>query len=104
MIMATRFVKMSDVLAHLRVTPEFLRALEAEELIQCKRTSEGETVLSVEDVERVRLAVVLTSELEVNLPGVEVILHMRDSMAAMYRQFGEILEALVEEMRRQVPR
>jgi MerR family transcriptional regulator/heat shock protein HspR len=57
-----------------------------------------------EDVERVRLALLLTSELDVNLPGVEVIMHMRESMLAMQRQFTEILDTLVAEIRRQQQR
>ena len=51
-----------------------------------------------------RLVMMLTSELDVNLPGVEVIMHMRDSMLAMQHQFAEILDALVDEMRRRLPR
>jgi hypothetical protein len=34
------------------------------------------------------------------MPGAEIILRMRESMLAMQRQFGEILDALVEETRR----
>jgi hypothetical protein len=40
----------------------------------------------------------------VNLPGVEVIMHMRESMLAMQRQFSDVLDALVEEMRRHLGR
>ena len=99
-----RYVKVSDVLVQFHTDSEFLRALEAEDLIHPKRTSEGELVISSEDVDCVRVALMLTGELDVNLPGVEVIMHMRESMLAMHRQFAEILEALVEEMRRQLRR
>jgi MerR family transcriptional regulator/heat shock protein HspR len=90
--------------AELHVDADYLRALEAEDLIHLKSSSEGDPVISSEDVERVRLARLLTGELDVNLPGVEVIMHMRDSMLAMQRQFSEILDALVDEMRRQMRR
>ena len=99
-----RYVKLTEVVAHLQVSNEFLNALEDENLIHLKRSSEGEVLMSTEDVERVRLALVLTSELDVNLAGVEVIMHMRESMLAMHRQFAEVLDALVAAMRRQPQR
>ncbi len=99
-----RYVKVADVLAQFHTDPEFLRALEAEDLIHPKRTSEGELVISSEDVDCVRVALMLTAELEVYLAGVEVIMHMRESMLAMQRQFSDILDALVEEVRQQLRR
>jgi len=99
-----RYVKVSDVLSELHIDADFLHALEAEDLICPKRTLEGDLVVSSEDVNRIRLALLLTGELDVNLPGVEVIMHMRESMLAMQRQFSEVLDALVEEMRRQLGR
>jgi MerR family transcriptional regulator/heat shock protein HspR len=99
-----RYVKVSDLLSELHIDADFLQALEAEGLIRPKRTLEGDLVVSSEDVDRVRLALLLTGELEVNLPGVEVIMHMRESMLAMQRQFSEVLDALVEEMRRHLGR
>jgi MerR family transcriptional regulator/heat shock protein HspR len=97
-------LKVSEIVVQLHIDTEFLHALADENLIQLKETSEGDVVISSEDAERVRVALLLTGELDVNLPGVEVIMHMRDSMLAMQRQFSEILDALVEEMRRHLPR
>ena len=99
-----RYVKITEVVSELHVDTDFLRTLESEDLIHLKPTLEGDLVISAEDVERVRLVVLLTGELDVNLPGVEVIMHMRDSMLAMQQQFSEVLDALVEEMRRRVRR
>jgi MerR family transcriptional regulator/heat shock protein HspR len=99
-----RYLKVAEVTAELHVDTDFLRRLESEELIHLKPTLEGDLVISAEDVERVRLVVLLTGELDVNFAGVEVIMHMRDSMLAMQRQFSEILDAVVEEMRRHVRR
>lgn len=99
-----RYLKVSEVLTQLHVDAEFLRALEAEGLIHLKRTSEGDMVVSSDDAERVRVAFLLTDELEVNLPGVEVIMHMRDAMLAMQHQVSDILDALVDELRRQLRR
>ena len=97
------YLKISEVEKELHVDPQFLHALAAEELIHLEETGEGDFLMSSEDVERLRLVLLLTAELDVNLPGVEVIMHMRDSMLAMQRQFSEILDALVEEMRRKLP-
>lgn len=97
-----RYLRIEEVLAELQVDRTFLEQLEGEGLIHPKRTLEGETVLSWEEVERVRLARVLVYELEVNLPGVEVVVHMREEMLAMREQFAEILERLVAELRRQL--
>jgi len=99
-----RYLKVSEVLSELHVDAAFLEALEAEGLIHVKRTLEDEPVLSLDDAERARVAVLLTGEMEVNLAGVEVIINMRESMLAMQRQFNDILDALVEEMRRHLPR
>ena len=94
-----RYVKISEVVSLLHVAPDFVEQLEAEELIHVKRSSEGEPVLSSDDVERVRVAQLLVSELELNWAGVEVVMHMRESMLAAHRQFHEILDAVVSELR-----
>jgi MerR family transcriptional regulator/heat shock protein HspR len=99
-----RYVKVSEVVARLHLAPDALGTLEAEGLIHVKYSSEGEALLSADDEERVRLAHLLTTELDVNLAGVEVIVHMRESMLAMQRQFADILDALVAELRRQAKR
>jgi hypothetical protein len=87
-------------MARLDTDIDFLRLLESEEIIHLQRTPEGDVVMSDADAERVRIVVLLTTDLEVNMPGAEIILRMRESMLAMQRQFGEILDALVEETRR----
>ncbi|MBI3781790.1 MAG: hypothetical protein HY270_00140 [Deltaproteobacteria bacterium] len=94
-----RYVKMSEVVATLHIDAEFVRQLEEEDLVHIKQSSEGEPVLSSDDFDRVRLARLLISELDVNLPGVEVVMHMRDSMLAAQRQFHEILDAVIAELR-----
>ncbi len=99
-----RYLKVAEVVAQLHVETEFLDALEREGLIHIKRTLDDEPVMSSEDAERVRVALLLIGEMDINLPGVEVIINMRESMLAMQRQFSDLLDALVEEMRRHVQR
>lgn len=102
--MTARYVKVAELEAELHIDEAFLRSLAAEDLIHLKQTTDGEWVVSTADAERVRVVVLLTDELDVNLPGVEVIMHMRDSMLAMQEQFTEILDALVAEVRRHMQR
>jgi MerR family transcriptional regulator/heat shock protein HspR len=51
-------------------------------------------VFSQKEREKLRLALLLMEEMEVNLPGVEIILRMRQTMDEMRKQFDDILEDL----------
>jgi hypothetical protein len=95
-----KYLRLSEVAQQYGIGTSDLEALAREELIEIKRTLDEEPVLSCEDVEKARFALLLMKELEVNLPGAEVIVHMREEMMAMQRQFGKILETLIEEIRR----
>src|SRR5207237_7188009 len=80
--MPTKYVPLPEAAARLGCSPEFIERLEHEGLIDLKRTLDDVVVISADGVERVRFIALLTEELEVNLPGAEVILHMRDDMIA----------------------
>jgi len=97
--MTRRDLKLAEAMELLGVDQEMLRMLEAEDVIHLKRTLDQEVLISAEDVDRIRVVRVLIEELEVNLAGAEVILHMREDMLAMRHQFDEILAALVKELR-----
>lgn len=99
-----KYYRKREVLTAIGIAEAELELLEREHLIEVKRTLENEPVISADDVEKARFVSFLTRELEVNLPGAEVILHMREDMIAMRRQFGKVLEALVEELRRNLHR
>jgi len=78
----------------------FLAELEAEDLIHTIEVETcGERVFPLDQVERLRIISNLVRDLEVNLPGVEVILAMRENMILMQRQFDKIMEALVTELK-----
>ena len=94
-----RYLRLQEALHDLGIDADELERYEREHLITIKRTLEDEAVISAEDVERARVVALLVRELEVNLPGAEVIVHMRDEMIAMRRQFTEILEELTAELR-----
>src|SRR5688572_13491412 len=94
-----RYLRLEEALRELGIEAGELEVYEREHLITIKRTVENEPVISADDLERARVVALLLRDLDVNLPGVEVIVHMRDEMIAMRRQFAEILEELTAELR-----
>jgi MerR family transcriptional regulator/heat shock protein HspR len=98
--MSLKYLPLAEAAAHAGLAPAFLEMLAREEMIALKRTLDDVLVISEAELERARLIAFLTQDLEVNLPGAEVILHMREDMIAMRRQFEEILADLVDELKR----
>ena len=99
--MAVEFWTIEEVKARFRVSDDFIAELEAEEIVVCVQHPERKVrALSVYDTEKVRLASILVNEMGVNLPGVEVILHMRSNMLRMRAQVDTILEHVAQEMRK----
>ena len=88
----------SAVAEQYQVHPQTLRLYEREGLLKPSR-SEGNTRLYTdEDLERLEVILQLTRELGVNLAGVEIILNMREKMAAMQKQIEEFIESLNREV------
>jgi MerR family transcriptional regulator/heat shock protein HspR len=88
----------SAVAEQYQVHPQTLRLYEREGLLKPSR-SEGNTRLYTdEDLERLEVILELTRELGVNLAGVEIILNMRERMAAMQKQIEEFVATLNREM------
>ena len=80
----------SAVAEQYQIHPQTLRLYEREGLLAPSR-SEGNTRLYTdEDLERLEVILKLTRELGVNLAGVEIILNMREKMAAMQRQIEDL--------------
>lgn len=78
----------------------FLETLEAEELVTAIEVeSYEEKVYPPDQLERMRIIHTLMHELDVNLPGVEVVLTMRENMILMERQFQQIISTLVQELK-----
>src|SRR5881628_906912 len=75
--------------------PQTLRIYEAKGLVRPGRTPGGTRLYSERDVERLRLIQRLTTELGLNLAGVERVLHMEDELLRMRRR----LERMENEMR-----
>jgi MerR family transcriptional regulator/heat shock protein HspR len=102
--MTARYLRLADVCVQLAIDEAFLSEICAEGLVEVKRTVDEDAVISADDAERLRVITVLTREMDVNLAGAEVILHMREDLCAMQRQFDDILHALVDELRRRMGR
>ena len=97
--MTVQYLHIADVCVQLAIDDAFVHSVCAEGLVEVVG---GE--ISAADAERLRLITVLMREMEVNLAGVEVILHMRDDLCAMQQQFDEILHGLVAELRHRLAR
>src|SRR5579863_7571891 len=88
----------SAVAEQYQIHPQTLRLYEREGLLAPSR-SEGNTRLYTDDdLERLEVILKLTRELGVNLAGVEIILNMREKMAAMQQQIEEFVATLNQEL------
>ena len=70
--------------------PQTLRIYESKGLLRPKRTPGGTRLYSDADVERLRLIQQLTTELGLNLAGVERVLHLEDQLQRMHRRLERI--------------
>ena len=78
--------------------PQTLRIYEQKGLVRPTRTAGNTRLYSETDIERLRLIQRLTTELGLNLAGVERVLHLEDELQRMRRRLerleGEMREAL----------
>ncbi len=97
--MSKEFWTITEVIEIFQVDEGFLAELEEEEIIcpVCREDPPAKLFSSAE-LEKLRLAKMLIEEMDVNLPGVDIILRMRQSMFEMRRQFDSILEDLAKHL------
>jgi MerR family transcriptional regulator/heat shock protein HspR len=79
--------------------PQTLRIYESKGLLRPKRTPGGTRLYSDGDVERLRLIQQLTTELGLNLAGVERVLHLEDQLQRMHRRLERIERDMHETIR-----
>jgi MerR family transcriptional regulator, heat shock protein HspR len=78
--------------------PQTLRMYETKGLVRPQRTPGGTRLYSEADIERLRIVQRLTSELGLNLAGVELVLRLEDELRKAHAQ----VERLQEQLRREV--
>ena len=78
--------------------PQTLRLYEAKGLVRPSRTPGGTRLYSDADVERLRLVNRLTTEVGLNLAGVEHVLRLQDEVVRMRRQ----MDRMEREMRQAI--
>jgi MerR family transcriptional regulator/heat shock protein HspR len=87
--------------------PQTLRIYENKGLIRPKRTGGNTRLYSEADLERLRLIQQLTTELGLNLAGVEQVLRLQDEVVRMRRQLDRMereMRAAISEVHRQYRR
>jgi MerR family transcriptional regulator/heat shock protein HspR len=89
---------MGEAVRLLGVDQEFIEILVREEIVEVRRTGEkGDEVLTMGEIDKIRVARILMEELDVNVAGIEVILSMRQNTIEMRKQFDQILMCLADE-------
>jgi MerR family transcriptional regulator, heat shock protein HspR len=87
--------------------PQTLRIYEQKGLVQPKRTAGNTRLYSDQDVERLRLIQRLTSEIGLNLAGVERVLLLEDELQRMRRRLDRMereMRQAIEEVHKQYRR
>jgi MerR family transcriptional regulator/heat shock protein HspR len=104
----TRGVYMISVAAELAgMHPQTLRIYETRGLIRPKRSSGNTRLYSQEDVDRLRRIQELTSELGMNLAGVEKVFELEQEMQRMHERMVRIqreADRMEREMREEIER
>ncbi len=93
----------SAVAEQYQIHPQTLRLYEREGLLKPSRSDGNTRLYTQEDLERLEVILKLTRDFGVNLAGVEIILNMREKMAAMQRQIEEFVKTLNEELAMRAP-
>jgi MerR family transcriptional regulator/heat shock protein HspR len=78
--------------------PQTLRIYEQKGLVQPRRTPGNTRLYSERDLERLRLIQGLTTELGLNLAGVEAVLALRDEVERLHRRVAGLERRLQEEV------
>jgi MerR family transcriptional regulator, heat shock protein HspR len=99
--MTDRPIYMISVAAELvGVHPQTLRQYEDKGLVRPKRTPGGTRLYSEADVERLRIIQRLTTEVGLNLAGVELVLRLEDELRKAHAQIDRMQMQLREEVQR----
>jgi MerR family transcriptional regulator, heat shock protein HspR len=99
--MSERPIYMISVAADLvGMHPQTLRMYEQKGLVRPKRTPGGTRLYSEADVDRLRIIQRLTSEVGLNLAGVELVLRLEDELRKAHRQIERLQQQVREEVQK----
>ncbi|HEY2370988.1 MAG TPA: helix-turn-helix transcriptional regulator [Gaiellaceae bacterium] len=99
--MSDRPIYMISVAAELvGMHPQTLRLYENKGLVRPQRTPGGTRLYSDADVERLRIVQRLTTELGLNLAGVELVLRLEDELRKAHAQVERLQQQLRDEVQR----
>ena len=97
--MESRGIYMISVAAELvGMHPQTLRVYEQKGLVRPKRTAGNTRLYSEKDLERLRLIQRLTTELGLNLAGVELVLRLEDELRKAHARIERLQRELREEV------
>ncbi|HTO68282.1 MAG TPA: chaperone modulator CbpM [Myxococcota bacterium] len=85
------FYTRKQVIELLEIDEGFLVSLEREEIVTRDAPSESAAEFSELMLERARVAQNLVRDLDVNLPGVAVIVRLREEMTGLLRRLEELM-------------
>lgn len=97
--MARKYLRMTEVMEICGVGEEFVLHLEEENVIYSVNRQRRK-LYPLDQVDRVRVAHLLMEEMGVNFEGAEVVLHMREQVIAIQRQFNELMRLLGQQLKR----
>jgi len=80
--------------------PQTLRLYENKGLVRPKRTPGGTRLYSEQDVERLRIIQRLTTELGLNLAGVELVLRLEDELRKAHEQIERLQRQVRDEVQK----
>jgi MerR family transcriptional regulator/heat shock protein HspR len=80
--------------------PQTLRVYEAKGLVRPRRTPGNTRLYSESDLERLRLIQRLTTELGLNLAGVETVLRLQDELGRLQARLARLETEMREEVQR----
>ena len=91
--MTEKFWTVAEVREYFEFEETLILDLEKEEIVcpTCQGQDEAK-VFSAVEMEKLRLVKLLYDDLGVNLPGIDIILRMRQRLIEMRRQFDAVLE------------
>ena len=99
--MTDRPIYMISVAAELvGMHPQTLRLYENKGLVRPQRTPGGTRLYSEQDVDRLRIIQRLTTELGLNLAGVELVLRLEDELRKAHEQIERLQRQLRDEVQK----